>query len=49
MRSSRRCPLVFYIINRIKQIKETEYQIAQVNDKLNFHLEKWEPLSNLFQ
>ena len=46
MRSSRPCTSVFYIINRIKKI---EYKIAQVNDKLSFHLEKWEPLSNLFQ
>ena len=45
MRSSRPCPSVSYIINRIKQIKEIEYQVAQVNDKLSFHLEKWEPLS----
>ena len=49
MRSSRPCPSVFYIINRIKQIKEIEYKIAQFNDKLSFHLEKWEPLSNLFK
>ena len=49
MRSGRSCPSVFYIINRIKQIKEIEYKIAQVNDKLSFHLEKWEPLSNLLQ
>ena len=49
MRSSRPCPSVFYIINRIKQIKEIECKIVQVNDKLSFHLEKWEPLSNLFQ
>ena len=49
MRSSRPCPSVFYVINRIKQIKEIEYKIAQVNDKLGFHLEKWEPLSNLLQ
>ena len=49
MRSSRPYPSVFYIINRIKEIKEIKYQVAQVDDKLSFHLEKWEPLSILFQ
>ena len=47
--SSRQCPSVFYIIHRIKQIKEREYKIAQGNDKLSVLLEKWEPLSNLFR
>ena len=49
MRSSRPCPSVFYIINRIKQFKEIECQIVQGYDKLSFHLKKWEPFSNLFQ
>ena len=36
MGSSRPCPSVSYIINRIKQIKEIGYQVAQVNDNCKF-------------
>ena len=45
MRSRNVAPSIFYIINKIKQIRDIEYQIAKKSDKLDFHLNKWDLLN----
>ena len=42
MRSCKVSPSIFYIVNRIRNIMDIEYQIAKSTDKLSFHLKKWE-------
>ena len=41
MRSRKVAPSIFYIINKIKQIRDIEYQIAKKSDKLTLHFDKW--------
>ena len=45
MRSRKVAPSIFYIMNKIKQIRDTEYQIAKKSDKLTFHFNKWDLLN----
>ena len=45
MRSKKVAPSVFYIINKIKQIRDIEYQIAKKSDKLTLHFNKWDLLN----
>ena len=44
-RSASSTPSIFYIVQKIKKIKQVEFEIAQNNDKLNFHFKKWDPIS----
>ena len=37
LRSASSTPSIFYIVQKIKKIKQVEFEIAQSNDKLNFH------------
>ena len=37
-------PSVFYIVNRIRNIMDKEYQIAKSTDKLSCHFKKWEAI-----
>ena len=39
-------PSIFYICNRIKQIRNIEYIIAKDASKLNFHYKKWDILKD---
>ena len=45
MCSKKVAPSVFYIINKIKQIRDIEYQIAKKSDKLTLHFNKWDLLN----
>ena len=44
MRSCKVSPSIFYIVNRIGDVMDTEYQIAKSTDKLSFHFKKWEAI-----
>ena len=45
MRSRKVAPSIFYIMNKIKQIRDIEYQIAKKSDKLTLHFNKWDLLN----
>ena len=45
MRSRKVAPSIFYIMNKIKQIRNIEYQIAKKSDKLTLHFNKWDLLN----
>ena len=45
MHSKKVVPSIFYIINKIKQIRDIKYQIAKKSDKLTLHFNKWDLLS----
>ena len=45
MRSRKVALSIFYIINKIKQIRDIEYQTAKTSDKLTLHFNKWELLN----
>ena len=40
MRSRKVDPSIFYIINKIKQIRDIECQITKTSDKLTLHFTK---------
>ena len=44
MRSCKVSPSILYIVNRIRNVMDTEYQIDKSTDKLSFHFKKWEAL-----
>ena len=45
MRSCKVSQSIFYIVNRIRNVMDTEYQIAKSTDKqLSFHFKKWEAI-----
>ena len=44
MRYCKVSPSIFYIVNRIRNVMDTEYQIAKSTDKLSFHFKKWEAI-----
>ena len=44
MRSRKVSPPIFYVMNKIKQIRDLEYQIAKKSDKLTLHFNKWDLL-----
>ena len=44
MRSRKVAPSIFYIINKIKQIRDIEYHIVKKSDKLTLHFNKWDLL-----
>ena len=45
MRSCKVLPPIFHIVNRIRNVMDTEYQIAKSTDKqLSFHFKKWEAI-----
>ena len=39
-------PTVHYVRCRVKNIMKIEYKIAQHNNKLDFHFEKWDVLTD---
>ena len=45
MRSRKVAPSIFYIMNKIKQIRDIEYQITKKSDKLTLHFNKWDLLN----
>ena len=45
MRSRKVAPSIFYIMNKIKQIRDIEYQIAKKSDTLTLHFNKWDLLN----
>ena len=45
MRSRKVAASIFYIMNKIKQIRDIEYQIAKKSEKLTLHFNKWDLLN----